>query len=181
MQTPTPVLTSIAINAPAQSVITGQTLQLSAAPKDQSSNAFIATVRWASSVPAVANVSGTGLVTAFTAGTATITAQAVAGGVTVSSTRLVTVTSVSYPATANVTENTSDAFAPSSVDIARNGSVNFIFQSTAHNVTFDVHPGAPSNVGDTYNATVSVTFNTAGSFGYQCTIHPGMTGTVVVR
>ena len=31
------------------------------------------------------------------------------------------------------------------------------------------------------NATFSFTFNTAGTFPYHCSIHPSMTGTVIVK
>jgi len=30
-------------------------------------------------------------------------------------------------------------------------------------------------------ATFSVTFNTAGTYNYSCTFHPGMTGTIIVQ
>ncbi|MHB1312023.1 MAG: Ig-like domain-containing protein [Gemmatimonadaceae bacterium] len=90
---PAAVLSSVVVSAPAQSVVAGQTLQLSAAPKDQNGAAFSATVTWSSSAPALAAVNATsGLVTGVAAGTATITASAVAGTATVTSTLQVTVT-----------------------------------------------------------------------------------------
>ena len=40
---------------------------------------------------------------------------------------------------------------------------------------------APSDIPDRSNTTVDRTFNTAGTFGYDCGLHPGMSGTVVVH
>jgi plastocyanin len=61
-------------------------------------------------------------------------------------------------------------------------SVSYTFQSVGHNVTFNAVAGAPPSIlGTNMNTTIAVTFATAGTFPYQCTIHPGMTGTVTVQ
>ena len=50
--------------------------------------------------------------------------------------------------------------------------------ATGHNVSFN-NPLLSSQTLST--GTHSVTFSTAGTFNYACTVHPGMTGSVVVR
>lgn len=75
---------AISVTAPVSSVVitgnggvipVGLTQQLTANLRDAAGNAvFIRTVTWSSSAPTIATVSSTGLVTAVTAGTATITA-----------------------------------------------------------------------------------------------------------
>jgi ricin-type beta-trefoil lectin protein/Big-like domain-containing protein len=66
---------AVAVSPASASLTVGGTQQLSATPKDASGNALTGrAVTWASSAPAVASVSGAGLVTAVAAGTATITA-----------------------------------------------------------------------------------------------------------
>jgi plastocyanin len=72
-------------------------------------------------------------------------------------------------------------FTPGSITVPVGGSVTFAFGSIAHNVFFDNTPGAPSNIGDKSNASVTLTFNSAGTYVYNCHLHPGMQGTVVVR
>jgi len=72
-------------------------------------------------------------------------------------------------------------FTPNNLIVAVGSSVTFAFGSIAHNVFFDNTQGAPSNIGDKSNASVTVTFNTAGTYVYNCHLHPGMQGTVVVR
>jgi plastocyanin len=67
------------------------------------------------------------------------------------------------------------------VDISATGTVTWSFGQLAHNVTFGAQAGAPQNIGDSVNSDVPRTFNTTGTFGYNCTIHPGMSGTVVVH
>ena len=76
----------------------------------------------------------------------------------------------------------SHAFSPGTITIARTGTVTWA-NSTGllHNVTFMGTTGAPSNIPSFSTGAVSRSFSTAGSFGYQCTNHAGMTGQVVVR
>jgi plastocyanin len=60
--------------------------------------------------------------------------------------------------------------------------------STDHNVTWNNPTGATAaeagdgtgNIG-AFQGTHTRKFNTAGSFGFECTIHPGMTGTLTVQ
>jgi plastocyanin len=73
-------------------------------------------------------------------------------------------------------------FTPATVTVAAGRSVTFRFGSVAHNVFFDAASGAPGDItAPTANASVTRTFATAGTFTYDCHIHPGMTGTVVVQ
>jgi plastocyanin len=73
-------------------------------------------------------------------------------------------------------------FTPNSITVPVGGSVTFAFGSIAHNVFFDnAAQGAPSNIGDKSNASVTLTFNSAGTYVYNCHLHPGMQGTVVVQ
>ena len=84
-----PVLTTIALSG-GGSVIAGQTLQLTASPKDQAGNAIAATMTWSSNATGIATVSNTGLVTGVAVGTAVVTA---ASG-SVNATTTITVTPV---------------------------------------------------------------------------------------
>jgi plastocyanin len=83
---------------------------------------------------------------------------------------------------AEVGATPSIAFDPNTVTIKVGGTVTFDFGSVAHNVWFDNQPtGAPANItGTNANVTKTLTFTTAGTFVYNCHIHPGMHGTVVV-
>jgi plastocyanin len=49
-----------------------------------------------------------------------------------------------------------------------------------HNVVFAQRVGAPTDIDVSANITISRTFGTAGTFNYQCTVHAGMNGVVVV-
>lgn len=80
-----------------------------------------------------------------------------------------------------VAGDNSNIFTPASVEVARGAVVTWTFGARPHNVIFNSTAGAPANVEVTSNAQVARTFNTVGSFAYDCTLHSGMTGTVVVR
>lgn len=71
------------------------------------------------------------------------------------------------------------SFGPQSITAAVGGAVTWANGgATTHTVTFD---GGPDCGRVAPGATVSRTFDTAGTFTYKCTIHSSMTGTVVVE
>ncbi len=112
------------------------------------------------------------------AGTGDQTATATANGLggTPSVTFTTTATTVT---TVNVADN---SFTPNAVTITKGTAVNWAWVGTtsAHNVTFANTPGKPANIGDMTSGSMQRTFDTAGTFNYQCTNHAGMTGSVTV-
>jgi len=77
------------------------------------------------------------------------------------------------------------AFSPSPLQIARGDTIRFIFSvapdGDGHDVTFDAKTGAPANIPVTKSGTIARVFTTSGSFHYNCFVHPGMSGDVVVQ
>src|SRR5262245_1869808 len=72
------------------------------------------------------------------------------------------------------------AYAPDEVSVAVGTTVTWTnTDSVPHTSTSDV-PGWDSGV-VAAGGRFSTAFQTAGTFSYHCTIHPGMVGTVVVR
>ena len=72
-----------------------------------------------------------------------------------------------------------DFFSAPNIEVPAGTTVTWTWNSggTAHNVTFsDATSGNRSG-----NATYSRQFATPGTFAYHCTIHPEMTGTVLVQ
>jgi plastocyanin len=81
----------------------------------------------------------------------------------------------------NVTMQNS-AFSPSSITVSVNSTVTWTNKdSYAHTVTStssnETYDSGNINAGGTY----SHKFTTAGTYSYKCTLHSGMTGTVVVK
>jgi plastocyanin len=77
-------------------------------------------------------------------------------------------------------------FTPPSAEIGVGGTVRFHMVATSegegHNAIFSrVIAGAPADINVVVGETVSRTFNTRGTFAYVCTVHPGMSGEVVVH
>jgi plastocyanin len=91
-------------------------------------------------------------------------------------------TSANGVTAATVNATPAIAFTPASVNLAVGGTVTFAFGAVGHNVFFDGAPaGAPAPIdGVNANTNVQRTFATAGTYNYNCHIHPGMHGTIVV-
>lgn len=85
-------------------------------------------------------------------------------------------------AAATISATPAERFTPGGVRLQAGGTITFAFGSLAHNVFFDDAPaGAPANItAPTANQSVTRTFDTPGTFRFNCHIHPGMTGTVEV-
>ncbi len=83
-----------------------------------------------------------------------------------------------------VTALASLAFSPQSITVQVGSNVTWVFQSVGHTVTFTAAQGAPADIGSVdapqANTSVSRTFATVGTYTYHCSIHPEMTGTVIV-
>jgi len=73
-------------------------------------------------------------------------------------------------------------FAPKSISVAKGTRVTFAFQDedTAHNVT-SMGRRRFKAIGDRTSGSPSRTFTRSGTYRYECTLHPGMTGRITVR
>ncbi|MDQ3698764.1 MAG: plastocyanin/azurin family copper-binding protein [Gemmatimonadota bacterium] len=160
----------------------GQTRTLTATVRDQNNQVMpSAPVAWTSSNTAIVTVNpASGAATTATAvanGNSTITAASGAADETVD----LMVNTGPPPQVADVVATTGLTFNPRSVEVAVNGTVTWTFE-ILHNVTFEPgQAGAPANIPNTASGDVPRTFTQAGTFDYQCTLHSGMSGTVVVR
>lgn len=77
------------------------------------------------------------------------------------------------------------SFSPSSKTVAVGTTITWTNKDNfSHNVTSGT-PGAPDGKFSSGNmgggATYSFTFATAGTYKYFCSIHPSMTGTIIVQ
>jgi plastocyanin len=72
------------------------------------------------------------------------------------------------------------AFVPDSVTVNVGDTVVWTNEDNVqHNVTADNGEFKSDNIGN--GGTYSFTFDKAGTYPYHCTIHPGMTGVVIVQ
>lgn len=178
---PAPTLDNVSVTPATLALSAGQSQRLAATGRTAGGSEVTgATFSFSSSAPTVASVSGNGTVLAVSAGTSTITVSGTLGSVTRSATAVVTVTGSLPTAVTVVAGTASNDFTPANVAIARGGTVTWTFGALLHNVEFQGGAGVPANVSNTSNASVSRTFNTAGNFGYVCSLHGGMNGSVFV-
>lgn len=169
-------LVAVNITATLATLRPGQTSQFTAVGVDAQGNPVSGggAASWQSSAPSVATVDGNGVVRGVAVGSSAI--QATIRGV--SGSRIITV----LPAGAGaVVTMPGLSFSPFTVTINRTETVFFDFPQLAHNVIFNKKAGVPADIESTSGQTVSRRFDTAGSFSYDCTLHPGMSGVVVVQ
>ncbi len=177
-----PVLTTVEVTPATStlfSVAPGNTVELTAVPKDQNGDDVtgLDAATFASANEAIATVAGDGAVTAVGTGTTQITASMAEGDVTRTGTATVTVAVA--PASAPVGA-AGLAFAPATVDVRAGGTVTWTFGAVHHDVTFST-PGAPQNIPLLENGSASRDFPDNGTFQYRCSIHAGMNGSVRVH
>ena len=140
---------------------------------------------WSSSNSSIVSVDpGTGVITGVAVGDATVTDAVTYNGVTMSGTSQVTVTDAS--ATGAVTATTAAAFTPQLMTITRGGAtgtVTWTFEAVQHTVTWDSQPpgAAVADIPASSNTTVARDFTVAGTYEYHCSIHSGMTGSLLVQ
>ena len=77
------------------------------------------------------------------------------------------------------------AFSPNFVQVNAGDTVRFNITTApngeGHDVTFDAMAGAPANIKVTLNGVVPRVFTERGTFHFNCFVHPGMSGDVVVQ
>jgi plastocyanin len=83
---------------------------------------------------------------------------------------------------ANVNMVGRTAFDPAQVNLKVGGKVTYINNTgITHNVTYtSTNPTPPDNIPNFNSGSQTSTFPTAGTFSYECSIHPAMKGTVTV-
>lgn len=129
----------------------------------------------------IAEVDNAGSVLGLYAGTATVNASLTMGSVTRTAAVAVNVTGV-LANQADVVASSGDyIFTPKTVAIQAGGSVTWTFGGLGHTVTFESTTGAPASIAEAYSTAVSRTFITPGNYTYNCQIHAGMSGKIVVR
>lgn len=181
---PTAVFTSLTVAPANPALVDGDTLRLTATPRDQNGAAMTglgnATFAVTSGDTAVSVTTG-GVLTARKAGSAVVTATLTASGTTKTATANATVTALSL--TANVTASgAGQTFNPDTSKIAVNGTVEWSFPGpTAHNVTFTSGPATVATIATRSSGSEARDFTVAGDYQYRCTIHAGMDGAVIVR
>lgn len=173
----------VSVTSPSTSVTAGQSAQLQAAAFTAAGVQIAApgTFVWSSSAAGIATVDQNGRVTGVAPGQATISA-AVSG---VAGSLAILVAPSTLPATKDTVFLLANTFSPPLLTITKNTPVSFSFGGNVeHNVIFRATtnpPGGPPNIQNRTSGLVVLTFNAVGAFDFDCTVHPGMSGTITVK
>jgi plastocyanin len=177
---PPQTLGSISVNPTSMNLVAGNTQAITVSALDTQGAAMSGFSAAFSVTGTSAEVDNTGTVLGLSTGSSTVTATVTVGAVTRTATVAVSVAG-SLPSQANVSAPPGTVFTPNRVAIARGGQVTWSFGSEQHNVTFGGGAGVPANINSSSNTSESRTFGQAGNFSYNCTLHAGMNGQVIVR
>ena len=175
--------TQLALSTPSATVPVGNTVQLSAIPKDATGNPVegLPAPTFSSSDPSRATVDAAGVVTGAGPGAVTITASLVVAGATLTASTQLMITSPP-PAGVNLVTTAGVSFSPTTITISQGDSVRWDFAGATHNVSFlGTSPDAGDIPDQQPGSSVTRTFAAAGTYDYECTRHSGMAGTVVVQ
>ena len=83
---------------------------------------------------------------------------------------------------ANVVTTPGTTFSPSTITVAQGSTVTWQFTGNTHNVTFGTAKPTGGDIPNTAaGGTASRTFPNAGTYAYDCTLHSGMSGSVIVQ
>src|SRR6266705_2868425 len=146
---------SVTVSPASASVPEGQTVQLTATPRDANGNPLTGrVVSWSSSNTSVATVNGSGVVSGVVAGSATITATSEGQ----SGTAAITVTPPSSTCPTSSTAFQNSAFA------SQNGSFTATFDATPNGTGLDAATGLSQGTAAAYtDFAVILRFNTGGT------------------
>jgi len=170
-----PDVLSVVLTAPKQTIAVGEPVQLTAIARGVDGLPVPVTITYTSSATSVATVNAQGRVLGVALGSATVTASA---GLVSSQPVSFTVTTGSVAAVFTMQANT---FTPAQATIRAGQSVLYDFPADPHNVIFQQRTGKPADIPATSRQAITRTFATAGTFPFDCTLHPGMSGTVIVN
>jgi plastocyanin len=159
-------------------IAVGATTQLSATPLDARGNAVagLPVATYVSSDSTKARVSADGVVTGVAQGTATVTVSVqTPDGVVTTAVAVI----IGFPTLADMKVEDFQ-FNPTIVEIAAGGQVRWTFTGSSFHTVTSTGSGplrSPAQGSGTY----TLTFPTPGRFDFFCTIHPFMTGSVIVH
>jgi plastocyanin len=181
----TPVFTSLMVSPADPDLVEGDTLQLSATPRDQNgaSMSGLPAATFSLTSGTSVSVTPTGRVVAVDPGNSTVTASLTSGGTTRTATSTPSVGALGNAATVTAS-GAGTSFDPDTAKIAIGGQVTWAFSTGAnapHNVTFDGPTPTGGNIGNQTSDNVPRTFSDDGVYSYRCTNHSGMNGAVIVR
>ena len=139
------------------------------------------TVTWSSSNAVIATVNANGGVQGVGVGATTINVSVVDGTRTITGSSALTVTAIANAPQSSDVSMLPQQFVPFQTVVKVGGSVRYFFTSIDHNVIWNPRlAGSPTDILVTVNTNVSRTFPTMGVYKYECTVHPGMVGVIVV-
>ncbi len=173
---------TLAVTPASPSIGIGGTVALQASARDAKGSAIAAAAgaTYTTGAAGTAIVSSAGVVTGIAPGATVITASLTRDGTTATATAAITVVRPVAAASAVEVTTPNFNFVAPTVTLAVGGTVTWSTGTVGHNVTFSAVTGAPANIATAASTSTARTFTTAGTFPYNCTLHAGMTGTIVV-